>query len=300
MVTIQETLMATNLDADFTPHLLWREFILGVSRRKVFLGLVLETDVLVGNTGTKISVPAWSGTNAGFSAQTITEANLDTNGFTVTNPSTTDTDISIGNIIYLAFRLSTVLKEDQPTIAWLRNTLHSVAQAILDYIDGAVRDVLLAGAGNIVNADTGGTLVYNDIADIQRLMETDSWYADDGISTLVIHPDQKYDILISTTPSDTIRYQQGSVPFGGNLGGPLIPLLAGVKVLISEQMTQALALLVTPQTHRFGPNTIFAWKRRYTLESDREVRFGRDLYTASVRYGSSVIQANAIGLISNC
>lgn len=298
--TIEETLMSTNLDADFKPHMVWREFLLGISLRKVFLGIVLETDVLVGGVGTKISVPAWSGTNAGFTAGTITEATLDTSGYTVTNPSTTDTDITVGDVIYIAFRLSTILSEDQPDIQWLRNTLHAVANGIQDYIDGDIRDTLLSGAGNSVSADSAGTLAYNDIIDVQRLMQTDSWFSDDGIPALVIHPDQQYDVLASTTFTETIRYTQGSVPFGGNLGGPLVPLVGGVKVLVSENMTQALALLVTPQTHRFGPNTIFAWKRRYTIEHDREVLYGRDLYVATIRYGVGVVQANAVGLISNC
>jgi len=298
--TIEETLMSTNLDANFKPNLVWREFLLGISKRKVFLGLVLETDVLVGKTGTRVSVPGWSGTNAGFTASSNTEAQIDTSGFSLQNPATTETSIDIGNIIYVAWRLSTVLGEDQADINWVRNSLHSAANAIMDKIDSDIRDVLLAGAGNTVNADTGGTLVYNDVVDIQRLMQIDSWFADDGIPTLVIYPDQQYDLLGSTTYTETIRWSQGSVPFSGNLGGPLVPLFGGVKVLVSEAMTPALALLVTPQTHRFGPNTIFSWKRRYTVEHDREVLNGRDLYVASVRYGNEVVQANAVGLISNC
>jgi hypothetical protein len=294
--TIEETLLSGDLASDYKPHMVWREFLLGVSKRKVFLGLVLETDVLVGKVGTKISVPAVS---AGFSATSITEASLDTSGFSPTDITTTDTDISIGNIIYVAFRLSTVLGEDMPAINWLRANLQKCADAIMDYIDGAIRDVLIAGVGNSVDADTGGTLAFADIADIKRLLEADSWFVDDGIPSLVIHPDQQYDILVSTTFTETIRYQQGSVPFAGNLGGPLVPVVAGVKVIVSDNMTPALAVLVTPQTHRFGPNTIFAWKRRYTVEQDREVLYGRDLYVASVRYGSAVVQANAIGLISN-
>ena len=295
--TIEETLKSSDLASDYKPHMVWREFLLGVAKRKVFLGLVLETDVLVGKVGTKIAVPAVS---SGFTAASITEANLDTNGFTITDLGTTDTDISIGNIIYVAFRLSTVLGEDMPAINWLRANLQKTADAILDYIDGAVRDVLIAGAGNSCSADTAGALDYTDIADIQRLMQTDSWFADDGVPSLAIHPDQQYDLLIDTTFTETIRYQQGSVPFAGNLGGPLVPVVAGIKVIVSDNMTQALAILVTPQQHRFGPNTIFAWKRRYTVEHDREVLYGRDLYVASVRYGQAVVQANAIGLISNC
>ena len=170
----------------------------------------------------------------------------------------------------------------------------------MDYIDGAIRDVMLAGAGNTVNADVAGTLTYADVVDCKRLLEADSWFADDGMPTLVIHPDQQYDLLTSTTFTETIRYSQGSVPFSGNLGGPLVPVFGGVKVLVSDNMTPALALLVTPQQHRFGPNTIFAWKRRYTVEQDKETLYGRDLYIASVRYGCAVVQANAIGLISNC
>lgn len=300
MVNIEETLMATNLDTNYTPILLWREFLLGISLRKVFLGLVLETDVLVGAIGDAISVGLWSGTNAGLSASTTTEAALDTSGYTVTNPATTIVNITLQSEVYIAFRLSTVLREDQQSINWLRSTLHVTANAILDYIDGDIRDVLLAGVGTTQNADSAGTLAYNDIIDIQRAMKGNSWFADDGIPTLVIHPDQEYDILASTTFTETIRYSQGSVPFGGNLGGPLVPLLAGVRVLVSDNMTQALALVITPQTHKFGPNTLFAWKRRYTIEHDREVLNGRDLYVASVRYGRSVLQANAIGLISNC
>lgn len=297
MVTIEETLMATNLASDFTPHMLWREFLLGITIRKVFLGLVLQTDVLVGAQGTKLSVPAWSGTNAGFSAGTITEANLDTSGYTVTNPATTDTDITIGDQVYVAFRLSTILREDQPDIQWLRSTLHAATNAIGDYIDDAIRDVFIAGVGTTQSADAAGTLAYNDIADIQRALKGLSWYGDTQAPYLVIHPNQEYDILASTTFTDPSRYSQGNLPItpeGNNL------FVAGAKVIVSENMTATLALLIMPQVHAFGPNTIFAWKRRLTVESDREVQYGRDLYVASVRYGLGVVQANAIGLISNC
>lgn len=300
MITIQETLMATNLDADFIPHLLWREFLLGVSKRKVFLGLVLETDVLVGAEGTKISVPAWSGVNAGFTANTITETDLDTSGYTVTNPSTTDTDISIGNIVYVAFRLSTVLREDQPNINWVRNTLYSAVQAILDYVEEAIRDVVIAGAGNVVNANSGGTLAYNDVIDLKEALEIDSFHADEGKPTLVVYPSQKSDITkaLLTTGVDPSIWKNDSPIVDSTRG--IDGGFAGCNVIVTEQMTPALALLITPQGHRFGPNTVFAWKRRMTIESDREVLFGRDLYTASVRYGCSVVQANAVGLISNC
>jgi len=65
-------------------------------------------------------------------------------------------------------------------------------------------------------------------------------------------------------------------------------------------MTKALALVVAPPNHEYGPHTIFAWKRRTTMKTDEEVAYGRTLYVVSERYGGKVVQANGIVLISNC
>jgi len=65
-------------------------------------------------------------------------------------------------------------------------------------------------------------------------------------------------------------------------------------------MTAALALVVFPPNHKFAPVAIHALKRRLTVKSEREELYGRELWVASVRYGQSAIQANGIGLITNC
>lgn len=296
---VQETLKASDLPADVLPHLLWNELLAGVQKRRVFLGLVQTTDVLRGAVGTKITVPALT---TRFSASTISESSLDTSGYTVTDPTITDIDISIGNQVYVAFRISDILKEDQPMYDWIRLLLNDAGRAIAEYEDAAIRDVLLAGAGNTKSAASAGTLAYNDVIDLLGLEKVDSWHPDEVPPALVIHPDQEADLLKDTRYVQSHRYAVGSIPdlAIADEMGVVRGTYAGCNVMVSEMMTATLGLVVFPTHPRWGPVAIHAYKRPLTIKTDREELYGRQLWATTIRYGTSVVQANGVGLLSNC
>ena len=299
---VEETLLANDLPSDVIPHMLWKEFLVGTKKRTVFILPFTQTDILRGDMGTKISVPILS---TRFSAGTISESDLDTSGYTVTDTATTDTDINISDQVYVAWRLSDILKEDQPRIDWVRAHMRDAGRAIAEYRDAALRDVLLAGAGNSVSADSAGTLVYDDVLDVQRLMKTDSWFPIGNYRPfLFIHPDQEYDLLLDTRYVNSHRYAIGELPdmpaADDMARGEVDSIFAGCRVRVSDNMTQALALVVFAEHPEYGPTGIHATKRPLTVRTDREELYGRQLWVASTRYGQSITQADGVGLISNC
>jgi hypothetical protein len=301
---LQETidsLQAGDLPADIMPHLVWNEMIMGAQKRRVFLEGTEQTDMLRGAIGTKISVPILS---TRFTATTISESSLDSSGYTFTNPAVTDTDISIGNQVYVAFAITDILREDSPNYDWIRILLRDAGRAIEEYRDSAVRDVLIAGVGNTVNAATYGTLAYGDITNLLTQMKEDSWYPEESSPLLFLYPDQENDLINATTFVDgAYRYGvSGADTLVGAEKNPADRTIAGLRVRVSENMKPALALIVMTNVpgSQNGPIAIHAIKRPLTIRSQREEIYGRQLWVASIRYGSAVIQANAIGLISRC
>jgi len=297
---VNETLLAGDLPADVLPHLLWNELLTGVEQRRVFLEAVETTDMLRGAVGTKISVPAMT---TRFSATTISESSLDSSGYTPTSPTITDTDINIGNQVYVAFRISDILKEDMPKYDWIRVSLRDAGRAIAEYEDAAIRDVLIAGVGQTKSAGTGGSLKYDDVVDLLAMFKTDSWYPEGNYKPILfVHPDQEADLLKDTRYVVSHRYAIGNLPDlpGADENRGDNGIYGDCRVRVTEGMTQALALVVFPSHPTYGPVAIHAYKRPLTVKTDREELYGRQLWVASMRYGTSVIQANGVGLISNC
>jgi hypothetical protein len=301
---VEETLLAGSLPTDVIPHMIWKEVLAGTRKRRVFKDAVEVSTMLKGAMGTKISVPIRS---TRFTAETISESNLDTAGYTFSTPAITDQDVSIGNQVYVAFRISDILKEDQPKYNWIRLLLNDAGRAIGEYEDAAIRDVFLAGAGNTQPAAVYGTLAYDDVIDELKLQKVDSWFPDraGAMPFLFLHPDQEADVLKDTRYVNSARYAIGNLP---NLAGAdyltrgeVDAIYAGTRVRVTDNMTAALALVVFPSPHPdYGAVTVHAIKRPLTVRSQREEIYGRQLWVASVRYGSAVIQANAVGLITAC
>lgn len=294
---VEETLKAGDLPADVIPHMVWQDIVMGTRKRITFLEGYEQTDRLIGAMGTKISVPILS---TRFSAGTISESSLDTSGYTVSDPTVTDVDITIGNQVYVAARLSDILKEDQPAYNWVRTILQDMGRAIAEYKDAALRDTLLAGAGNTQAAGTAGSLEFDDVINVLALCKNDSFFPEDGTPLLFLAPNQEADLIKDTRYYDSKRYQMGDLPMlAANREAPE-PVYASCHVRVSDNMTDALALVVFPPNHKFAPIAIHATKRRLTVKSDNEVLYGRELWVASIRYGQAVIQANGVGLITNC
>ena len=303
MFDIEETLKAGDLPADVIPHMIWQEVLAGVAKRRVYLEAVQVTDMLLGQVGTKISIPIIS---TRFTASTISESSLDTSGYTFSNPTITDTDVSIGNQVYVAFKIGDILKEDQPKYNWIRLLLNDAGRAIEVYRDAAIRDVFLAGAGNTQTAATAGTLAFDDIINGLALGKVDSWFPEPGaIPFLFMHPDQEANVLVDTRYVNSHRYAVGDLgvmPAADDLSrGEVENIYANCRVRVTDNATAALALIVYPSPHpRYGAVTVHAMKRPLTVRTEREETYGRQLWAASMRYGTAVIQSNAVILISNC
>jgi N4-gp56 family major capsid protein len=291
---IDETLKSSDLPDDLKPHLLFREVLLGAEKRKVFMQLVEETDELIGAVGTKISVPYVS---SGFSTGSITADNLDMSGYSATEMAISDIDVTIGDIIYAATKIADVLKEDQPKFDWVRIALRKMGEAIAETRELDVKDTIIAGVGSTFSAGSAGTLAYGDVTKaVNKYLKANSWYPEvQNPPILVLNPEQEDDLANNTLFVDTARYSDVDVPFTGEAGR-----FASCRVLSTDMMTPALALVVMPPNVAYGPTTVFAWKRRTLLKTSEEVDFGRTLYVISERYGISVVQPAGIVLISNC
>jgi len=300
---MEETLLAGSLPADVLPHMLWNEMILGTKKRVVYKDATQITEALRGAVGTKISVAVLS---TRFTADTISESSLDTSGYTPSDPAVTDVDITIGNQVYVAFRISDILKEDQPNFNWIRILLQDAGRAIVEYEDGAIRDVFHAGAGNSMGSAAAGTLAYDDVIDELAMQKVDSWFPEPGATPyLFIHPNQEKDLLKDTRYVNSHRYsiaRVGELASADDMArGEVESIYAGCRVRVTDNATDTLALVVFPSPHpSYGPVTIHAVKRPLTIRTEREEFYGRQFWAVSTRYGTAVIQANAVGLISNC
>lgn len=296
---VQETLLAANLPSDVIPHMLWEELLAGTSKRRVFRNALTNTDRLSNDAGVKISVPMLT---TRFSASTIGESTLDTTGYTATTPAVTDVDVIIGDQVYVAFYISDIIKEDQPNYDWIRVSLRDAGRAIAEYEDASIRDVLKNGALNVHPAAAAGTLGYDDVVDCLKLMKIDSWHNDDVMPYMILHPEQEADVLKDTRFINSHRYAVGNVadlaPSEEMTG--VKGIYAGTRVMVSDNMEDYYALIVFPEHPRYGPVAIHAIKRPLTIRTQREEIKGRQLWVVSTRYGSSVIQGDGVGMISNC
>lgn len=311
MITFEEanqTLMDTDITTGLTggsliPYLIWNEILLGKHYRTVFINACLQTDMLVNQGGTQIRIPILGRTE--FSARSITEALMDTSGLQKDKLSPDSVAVDIGNIIYVATRISDVLMEDTPRqLDWVRASLQKMGEAVTLFIDTAIRNALIAGAvaaGNVVNAATANVLDYDDVIDAKAQMRTNSmWESEGGPFMLFIHPLQEADLLKDTTYQHAERYGAGDIPFGPDAFATPSKVYAGTRVFVTDNMVQALGLIVSPPTHQFGPACVFAWKRHLKAESWRDEQYQRNLWSLSTRYGIKVVQDNGLYLISAC
>ena len=300
---VEETLLAGSLPADVIPHMVWREMVLGTRKRIVFGEAIEVTDILRGAQGTKISVPILSGR---FTATTIAESNLDSAGYTFSTPTITDVDVTIGDQVYVAYKIGDILKEDQPNFNWIRILLQDAGRAIEEKKDQDIRDMYIAGAGISASAGSAGALAYDDVIDTLSSMKTASFFPErDAVPFLFVHPAQEADLLKDTRYVQSNRYVIGNLPdlpAADHMSRSEVEAIyANCRVRVTDNMTAALALVVFPSPHpRYGVLSLQALKRPLTVRSEREETYGRQLWAASTRYGQSVIQANSVGLISNC
>lgn len=300
-VYIEETLKASDIPADLKPHLVYGEIMFGSRKPLVFLQAVKEDISLIGSRGTKISIEV----DSQLSATSATESTIDSSGYSASDPTVTDVDVIIGNEVYCAFKISRTLQEDKPDVDWVRNQLQNAGLAVMETLDAAIRDALIAGAGSVKATASAGTTAVTDLNNGVLEMKKKHWYPEEGNPFMCFLPNEPAtDILNSTTFTTTERYTAGSLAtiVQGEIGK-----IAGMKVLETSGFSTPaptgapyLGLIVAPPTHSFGPSTILAWKRKMDVVTKPQEDYARTMYVVSARYGIGVVNANAICLLSNC
>ena len=292
--TLEETLKYADLPADLKPWLVYQEVIEGLRPPLIFASCYTIDRSLIRQIGTKIRVPVASQ----LTASTISESTVTSTGFVKSDKTVTDVDIDVGNIVYSAVYLSYILSEDAPNINWVRLHVRNMAKAVLEKQDGDLRDVLIAGAGNVVGAAVAGTLDFDDVVDGVATMESAHCYPEPNAQFyLVVHPNNAKDIVKDTRFYDTKRYALGNIPFpAGEVGG----LTAGCRVFKTSNMIEDLALIVAPPNHSQAPFAIKAIKRPLTLKTEAKEQYEKTMMVTTMRYGEAVIQSDGVYLISNC
>lgn len=304
---VEETLKASDIVSaapDLIPHLIYGEVMEGARKPLVFLQAVKEDTSLVGSAGTKISVPFMTQYTVSSAVKQESESTIDSSGYTATDLAFTDTDVTIGNEVYIATKLSRTLLENQPNIDWLRNGLRNMGASVAEKLDADIRDALIAActsSGYTTTCASAGTFAYGDIVKGLAAMKVLHWFPDEGTPPMLfVPPTQAADILGSTTFTEPSRYTVGDVT---RIAGNAEPLVAGCRVLETSGFATAdpaLALIVMPPTHRFGPSTILAWKRQMDVVTKPQEENARTMYITSMRYGIAVINSGAVRLLSNC
>lgn len=308
--TTATTLGHGDMPAHIIPYLVWNEINLYPPRRRVFMRAFLQTNILVGAAGTEIYVPVYGRDE--FTASQATEYQIDHEGYQKTKPSPDEVKICIGDVIYNATKISDILREDSPTLGWLRASLQMMGWSIQQRMETDMEGALFAGGvagGNVVGAAVAGVLSYADIIDVKALMSAASFYNMGQPFLLYINPEQEADLLKEFGPDRTSgtdwAYAHDVVPAGAQVGQPIassFQLVAGCIPLVTENMRDNFAIVVIPPNHPFGPAAIWAWKRPLKMENWRgsEAQYGRDVWLLSTRYGCAVKRNEAVGLISNC
>jgi len=298
---------------DLIPVLIWKEVNLGATWKFVFRNAVEETDMLVGVTGNSICIPYLDRDE--FTALTATEAVLKETGYTKAKLSPKSVCLSIGDVVYVATYITDILREDSPSLQWVRVSLQKMGQAIALKIDQDIRDCLrcacTVNVGNVNAAETRGKLSYDDVVDaVAHLKLQGYWGSDDGPMMLFINAAQEADLVKDTRFTDTARYTTENIPLGAGVGGFNMPergRFASCRVFVTDiemkdggSSGTAYALVVAPPSNKYGPAAMFAWKRHIRQRTERQEQYEKDMFAISTRYGITVKFADAIKLISDC
>ena len=306
------TLLTTDLTdtCDLVPTLVLNEINAGPTWRFVFRNAVEEIEDLVGVSGDALCI-AYTTRSGGFTARTISEATLDSTGYIKDKMTLYQIEITIGDIVYMATRISDVVQEDAVGLPLVRVSLQKMVQAISYKIDCDIRDLLVGcvDAGtNVASAATLGTLSYDDVVDAIAVLKNNGYWAEDGSYLLFVNASQEADLVKDTRFTDTARYSYANIPLGAAGGAgfnmPERGRYASCRVFVTDIPMAwgavAYALVVVPPSNAGGPAAVMAWKRHLKTETWRDEQYGRDLWSLSTRYGLSCKFADAIYLISNC
>ena len=296
--------ISTPAGLNLIPYLIWNEINLGSARRQVYFKAVEVSDMLIGVAGNKIYVPQLDRDE--FTAQTASENQIDQNGYTKTKLAPAEIEIAIGDVVYNATKISDILREDSPTLGWVRASLQKMGESVAYKIEQDLESALYTGGvlgGNVQGAATAGVLSYNDIVNVKALLSTDSYYFMGQYFLLFMNPEQEADLVKELGPvagTDYAQVRDMDRTKGGQPIAAMFPLYSQCLPLVTEVQRDHFAMVIIPPNHPYGPAAIFAWKRHLKAESWRDEQYGRDIWLLSCRYGVKAKESKGIGLISNC
>jgi len=280
----------TGLNYSLIPYLVWKEISLGASRVSKLGKAVFEVDIS-GQEGNKIHIATLSRDE--FTAQTIDEETLDSDGLTKSKLSPSSVRLSIGDVIYNATRISDIMTEDS-SLSWVRASLQKMGESIAYKIEQDIESTLYTSCGTVVSC--AGTLTYAKVLEAKGELKKLSWYDDVEPFILLVNPDDEQDLLKegTTTTIQYERYKEGSLEdFIGS------PIYAGCIATVSEVVRSKFAyLMVAPYDFQHA-NIIFAWKRKPKTESWRDEQKQRDVFALSTRYGLVAKETSSSVLLSN-
>lgn len=285
--TVEETLMADTIRATYAPFLIYSEVMEGARRPLIFLEIVREDFSLIGTDGSKIEVPTATQLSAGEDTETNVAAGIGGSTKTIGTIS-----ISATAIIYCAADITDSLLEDYPHLDAIRLNLRNMGSAVMEKLDGNIRDVLAAGYG-VYNAVAN--LGFDECIDSLADMEDNSWIPDaNNPPFLCVSPQQCAYLVKLTKFVETPRfYGQSPDRLLGEAG-----LWAGMRVMktpaLKKSGQQSYALIVFPPDYKFGPSIILAWKRRLRVRTERYENKEITYYITTLRAKSEVVQAYGV------
>jgi len=193
----------------------------------------------------------------------------------------------VTELIFCAVELSDVLSEDMPKIDWVRLNLRNMGLAIGEYIETAVRDLLIAGAG--LTQTCASDLTYTDIVNAIAKQENVNWIAETRF--LIVCPDSKAKLLLDTQFIATERYTTVEL---ANLVNGEIGKFASCRVLVSPLLDGMPYALMFVGDEKFGTVATIVYKRQLTTKSERDEKKETTFMVSSVRVGLGVVQSKGI------
>jgi N4-gp56 family major capsid protein len=294
-ISIEEVLEYQDLPSELKTWVISDEIIESARTPLVMTPLLAEKS-LVGEVGRRLVFPVSSHLTATAISDTgiddsEPETELASSGYSPSDKTITYVNVDVDTLVYCAVELSDVLQEDMPKIDWVRLNLRNMGLAIGEYIETAVRDLLLVGAGQTLNVT--GDLLYGDIIDGLAQLKNLNIIAKNGYNPyLVVAPDTEKVMLKDKEFISTMRYTTADL---ANIVNGESGMYAGCRVLVSPLLDgMPYALLVFDSNAGYGTTACIVYKRPLRTRSERDEKAEKTFLVSSTRYGLGVVQANFI------
>jgi len=283
-VNVEETLKAADI-TDWTPILVYSEVLEGARRPLVFLEVCKEDFSLIGKDGHTLHVPKATQLSAGED----TETNV-ASGISASDKTISSVTIQPTNIIYSAVELTDYLLEDFGSLDLVRLHLRNMGSAVMEKLDGNIRDVLAAGYGVLYTE--ASNMDYDTVSTALATMEENSWMVDPNTPPfLIVNPMSAATMAQDTKFIETPRfYASDPSRLLGEAG-----MYSECRVLKTSLLANTgNAYIVFPPDYKFGPSVILAWKRKIRVKSERYENKEITYFITTIRAKSGVVQAYGV------